>query len=81
MSTLICGEKVVVFGLGEIQSLKENIQEKDLFFSILIGWELVYSRANAYAMEIFAGSVRLCLCLLYHLKFRNECCISEQGMQ
>lgn len=81
MSTLICGEKLVAFGLGETQSLKENIQEKDLFCYILIGRERVYSRANAYAMEIFAGSVRLCLCLLHHLKFRNECLISEKGMQ
>lgn len=80
MSTLICGEKVVAFGLGEAKSLKGNIQEKDLFCYILIGWEVVYSQANAYAMEIFAGSVRLCLCLLHHLKFRNECCIAEQGM-
>lgn len=80
MSTLICGEKVVAFGPDETQILKEKIQEKDLFCYILIGEELVYSRTNAYAMEIFAGSVRLCLCLLHHLKFRNDCHISEQGM-
>lgn len=31
MSTLIGGEKVVAFGLGETKSLKGNIQEKDHF--------------------------------------------------
>lgn len=54
--------------------------EKYSFHYILIGWEPAYSRGNAYTMEVFLGSVRLCLCLLYLLKCRNECSFPDEEM-